>query len=171
MQQLHRIFIIATIAALAAGIATADVTAGKLALRGERRAWFWSAHDGDTITCQFNTTTIKVRIWGIDAPELRQPGGVEAAYYLRAFLAGHTVTLNVRSVDRYGRAIATVTRDDGYDVGAAMLESGNAWWYAQYARAALNYRAHEAHARARSIGLWRTPAPEPPWYWRARHRH
>ena len=64
--------------------------------------------DGDTIvvrTADFED--IRVRLYGIDAPESKQPGGVEATKALRV-LQGQRVTTREMDTDRYGRMVGLV---------------------------------------------------------------
>src|SRR4051794_31732147 len=49
--------------------------------------------DGDTLVVQLSTGPIKVRLYGIDAPEHNQPGGFESAVTLRSLVAGKQVSL------------------------------------------------------------------------------
>jgi endonuclease YncB( thermonuclease family) len=113
---------------------------------------------------------LKVRLWGIDAPELAQPYGTSATLELRRLTATTTFTLQVRSRDRYGRTVAILTLPDGRRVNTLMVQSGAAWWYRQYARKAADLMAAEVQARADHRGLWRDPDPTPPWTFRAAQR-
>jgi len=61
---------------------------------------------------------------------------------------------------------------DGIDVGLERIKRGMAWAFVRYLkeleperRAA--YLAAEAAARSERRGLWRDPAPMPPWEWRS----
>jgi len=127
-------------------------------------------HDGDTMRCSVGTRMLKVRLWGIDAPELAQPYGTSATLELRRLTATTTFTLQVRSRDRYGRTVAILTLPDGRRVNTLMVQSGAAWWYPQYARKAADLMAAEVQARADHRGLWRDPDPTPPWTFRAAQR-
>ena len=68
--------------------------------------------DGDTFVI---TGGKSVRLLGIDAPALKEPGGTEASARLRALVAGRTVRLEVewenRVDDPYGRRLAWVWLD------------------------------------------------------------
>ena len=67
--------------------------------------------DGDTLIVSVNGSEERVRLIGVNTPELRpaQPGAVEAAEYARGF-AGARVWLefDVEARDKYGRALAYV---------------------------------------------------------------
>jgi endonuclease YncB( thermonuclease family) len=67
--------------------------------------------DGDTYTIMYDGEETSVRIWGIDAPELREPGGPEARDVLASHIGGRIVTLAFpgRSKrDNFGRLLASV---------------------------------------------------------------
>lgn len=123
-------------------------------------------HDGDTITVD----GVKVRLYGIDAPELSQPGGEASRDHLRALLRGQRVKVAVMDKDAYGRTVGRLFLPDGSDVCAEMVRAGHAWVYRKYCRDCRDLLAAEALARWRGIGLWSEEAPTPPWQWRKQHR-
>lgn len=79
-----------------------------------------NVHDGDTLTvalCGDMSVPVGVRLYGIDAPELRQTYGIEARDALRAMLpVGHAVQVVALGTDRYGRVVGLVM-DKGHNVG------------------------------------------------------
>jgi endonuclease YncB( thermonuclease family) len=46
-----------------------------------------SIYDGDTFQVRCDGRKQKIRLWGIDAPEVKQPLGIEARNYLRSLVA------------------------------------------------------------------------------------
>ncbi len=122
--------------------------------------------DGDTL----QVGAVRVRLFGIDAPEHNQtcggagtewPCGAAASARLTA-LAAPGVRCTGDEHDRYGRLVATCEAA-GVDLGARMVADGLAWAFVRYSEV---YVATEADARARHAGLWRGPA-EAPWDFRA----
>lgn len=92
--------------------------------------------DGDTLIVQvglwFGQSIIEhIRIFGIDAPELRGrcPSETEAAKSARQYLAGLVASgpVELRDVrrEKYGRALASVTAG-GIDISSRMIEAGHA---------------------------------------------
>lgn len=75
--------------------------------------------DGDT----FAMNGIKVRMSGLDAPELGTPGGIEAAQHLAALLQEGRVTIVPRSRDVYGRTVADVFMN-GQNLAERMIAEG-----------------------------------------------
>jgi micrococcal nuclease len=124
-----------------------------------------SVHDGDTITVLDAGRQTKVRLEGIDAPELRQPFGSKARDALAALTKGKTVGMIGGKPDRYGRTVARV-EVDGQDVGHRLVSDGLAWHYTRYSRDAA-LAAAERVARETRRGLWVDARPVPPWDWRA----
>jgi endonuclease YncB( thermonuclease family) len=64
--------------------------------------------DGDT----FAYGTERIRIQGIDAPELSESGGFEASQRLDLLLKEGPVRIVPQALDRYGRTVADVYVDD-----------------------------------------------------------
>jgi len=120
------------------------------------------AHDGDTIRLEDGS---RVRLWGIDAPELKQPYGEASRDFLRRQVLRRTVTLRTHGEDRYGRVLAVVVLG-GRDVNADLLRHGLAWWYAKYTPGAADYAALEQAARKQRVGLWAQAVPLAPWDFR-----
>jgi endonuclease YncB( thermonuclease family) len=125
-----------------------------------------SVHDGDTLRAIDEAQVEqRIRLHGIDAPERGQPFGNVARDRLAALTMGKAVAVDVEDVDRYGRTVARLDAD-GLDVGRQMVADGLAWHYTRYSDDE-RVAAAEAAARAGRRGLWRDPAPVPPWEWRA----
>lgn len=130
-----------------------------------------NVHDGDTLTvapCGDMSVPVGVRLYGIDAPELRQTYGIEARDALRAMLpVGHAVQVVALGTDRYGRVVGLVM-DKGHNVNAAMLEGGHAWFFKRYCKAKFCrlWKRSAEQARKNRRGLWENAAPIAPWKWR-----
>jgi endonuclease YncB( thermonuclease family) len=132
--------------------------------------------DGDTIdilTSRFETQ--RIRLSGIDAPELGQAFGRNAKAALSSLAFTRQVTIEWHKRDRYGRLVGKVTLD-GRDIALEMLTLGMAWHYRQFEteqRVADRGRYQEAENRARAArrGLWADAVRVPPWEYRGRHSH
>ena len=120
--------------------------------------------DGDTITVlDSKKQEIKVRLWGIDAPEKKQSFGVNAKSSLSFKTFGKYVVLEVKSKDRYGRTVANVYVGNRW-INKELVEDGMAWYYRQYAKSPELEQA-EHQARSAKRGLWSQQAV-PPWEYR-----
>ena len=128
-----------------------------------------SVHDGDTLRALDPTRTErKVRLLGIDAPEIGQPFGTKARDRLTALVKGKAVTVHDSGSDNYGRSLARV-EVAGEDVNRRLVADGCAWHYTRYSDDD-SLAAAEAEAKAARRGLWAEPDPVPPWEWRATER-
>ena len=123
-----------------------------------------SIHDGDTITVLQDKQQVKVRLFGIDAPELKQPHGKKSKQFLSNLIAGKNVEVDENGKDRYKRTIGTIYLD-GADINAQMVENGYAWAYRKFSK---KYTPQESQAKKQRLGLWRDKEPIPPWEWRKR---
>lgn len=122
--------------------------------------------DGDTITIQtLNNERIKVRLYGIDAPEKKQDYGIKSLDVLKELSYGKTVDVEVKEKDRYGRTVGIVFLN-GEEINLKMIETGNAWHYKKYAKEKANYSNAEAEARKSKLGLWNSDKQISPWEYR-----
>ncbi len=125
--------------------------------------------DGDTMTVLRDNVPVKIRIYGIDAPERRQAWGDRAKQALGELTHGQTVEIQEMGRDRYCRTVASVVAQ-GQDIGLKMIRMGLAWVYPRYCRASAceEMRQTQAEAQAARAGLWADPDQMPPWEWRHR---
>lgn len=121
-----------------------------------------SIHDGDTITILQGKQQIKVRLFGIDAPELKQPYGKKSKQFLASLIAGQVVKVEPNGKDKYKRTLGII-HFKGQDINAQMVLNGYAWAYVKYSRI---YANQEKLARENKRGLWQSSDPTPPWEWR-----
>ena len=125
--------------------------------------------DGDTIIVQLQTGPIRVRLYGIDAPESTQAEGREATAYLVKRIAHQSVELEPYSQDRYNRMVAIIYLGDE-DIDETMVQQGFAWAYRQYLkRSDTDYCYYEMDARKAHLGLWFLPAAQQIAPWEYRH--
>lgn len=159
--------------AVAAALASAVVaaTAPFCAARDAqgRPAWRVAVvNDGDTITCRdAEGREERVRLVGIDAPELDQPHGRDARAALAAKLAGGVVRVEGDARDRHGRVLGRLVVD-GRDLNREMVAEGWAWAFTGFATDD-DLAAAEAAARHARRGLWADPQPVAPGRWRELH--
>lgn len=123
--------------------------------------------DGDTIAVLRNGAVVRVRLWGVDAPERKQPRADEAREVLQRKLDGKAVDVDVVSRDRYKRLVARVSVN-GQCVNLELLNAGWAWWYARYAPAAGEYAAAQDAAKTARRGIWMDFDAMAPWEWTRR---
>lgn len=90
-------------------------------------------YDGDTCTvkrgCAPGVVLLgeRVRVEGINAPELRNAGGTAARdYALQLAPPGTRVTLTSRHMDKYGRLLAKIMLPSGKDFSTEMIAAGHA---------------------------------------------
>ena len=64
--------------------------------------------DGDTLLLQSGSQRIKVRMYGIDAPELKQSYGENSKSYLEKRILNKNIDVKVINEDKYGRKVGKV---------------------------------------------------------------
>jgi endonuclease YncB( thermonuclease family) len=111
----------------------------------------------------------RVRLYGVDAPELNQPYGRNAKEALEDLLRGREISLQIYDIDQYDRKVVVLMADD-VNVNLALLESGNTWYYGYHCKEDFCRDWEKAAQKAKSEhkGLWNTPKPVAPWEFRAR---
>lgn len=111
------------------------------------RAW---VIDGDTI----DISGTRIRLAGIDAPELGDPYGNKAKFFLVNMCQGQQVRAVFDGELSYERAVATCFLPDGRDLSAEMVKAGMALDWRKFSGG--KYRSLEPpDARKR---LWRCDA-------------
>jgi endonuclease YncB( thermonuclease family) len=133
-----------------------------------------AVYDGDTVLLTTREESrLKVRLYGIDAPETRkpdkagQPYGDVAKRTLMYKIMGRRVVAEIVDIDQHQRAVAVI-RHEGRDINREMVAEGMAWAYRQYLQGAYasEYISSENRARSRRAGIWRESKPQPPWEFR-----
>lgn len=109
----------------------------------------------------------RIRLYGIDCPERRQPFGKRAKQFTSKLVYKKIVEVKPVGKDRYGRTVAWVYID-GTCLNKELLRTGLAWHYKRYSHD--KELAELEEARASRIGLWSDPHPTPPWEWRSIRR-
>jgi micrococcal nuclease len=149
---------------LCAALATAQAASYPFSLSGE----VVGVTDGDTIKLLRETRLYRIRLNGVDAPEMGQAYGRKSKDYLASLVAGKSVEVIVRDTDRYGRLVGDVLVG-GKSANAALVAVGLAWHYTAYSKDE-SLGGLEKEARAKKLGLWADPHPIPPWDYRHRKR-
>ncbi|MBU0943602.1 MAG: thermonuclease family protein [Proteobacteria bacterium] len=128
--------------------------------------------DGDTIQVLYKGRSIRVRLWGIDTPEWRQPFSKIAKKHTIKLLADPEVELEEKDWDDYGRLVAIVITKKKQCLNEELLRAGLAWVHIYYCKEAICDRWYkiEREARGKRSGLWRDNSPTPPWVWK-RQKH
>jgi len=124
--------------------------------------------DGDTLTVlAAGDRQVKVRLYGVDAPETGQDFGRRAKQAASELAFGKAVRVRPARVDRYGRTVAEVMLPDGRDLGREIVRRGMAWHFVKYAPADKELASLQAKAKEAKRGLWSQPGAVPPWHWRS----
>ena len=128
--------------------------------------------DGDTFSgLTNNKQLVKIRIYGIDAPEKNQAFGTRSKQYLSDLIFRKQVRIHLQLTKRgkpkrsWDRFVAWVYTSDGKDVSAEMLKAGMAWHFKKY-DSTPEYAKYEINARKVRVGLWVDQNPIAPWNFR-----
>lgn len=126
--------------------------------------------NGDTVTVLQGLQPVKIRLHGIDCPELGQPFGTKARQFTASLVFDQKVTIEPRGTDRDGLTVAWVYLN-GMNINYELVKVGMAWWDRTYAPNDRTLESLEGEARAARRGLWSDPNPVPPWGWKAQKKN
>ena len=137
-----------------------------------------SVHDGDSITARRvgaqREKPHKVRVYGIDCPELGQPFGEEARDLAQRMLGGKTVEIvPAQKGKSYRREVGGIVLvSDMLVIQDALVSAGLAWVDDRFCKLPVCdlWRLHQREAKAARRGLWADEGAVPPWTWRKLQR-
>jgi endonuclease YncB( thermonuclease family) len=106
--------------------------------------------DGDTFDLKSGE---RVRLMGLDAPEMGRCGSVQAKERLASLVLGKTVNLEETAREEYGRTLALVYQN-GKLINNIMIEEG--WAVADYRKNSQKDILAQSHkdAQVKKVGLW-----------------
>ena len=117
--------------------------------------------DGDTFIAKEKGKELKCRMAYIDAPELKQPYGLEIKEYLENQLSLYDFDLEILSRDFYGRSLVVV-HHGALNINRWMVIRGRAWIYKNKKLP----KEFQEIAQKEKVGLWQEDSPVSPWEWR-----
>ena len=121
--------------------------------------------DGATVEVAGNDKQVyKIRLTGIDSPELTQEYGSEAREFLEKLALEKDVQVKITGKDRWGRYLGEMMIDGKTDPRIELLKRGLAWTSEKSPLPALE--EYRVKAQQKGKGLWKQNDPTPPWIYR-----
>jgi micrococcal nuclease len=137
--------------------------------------------DGDTLDVDApdgSRPTTRVRLWGVDTPEVAGSGGPEmhfgpqASGFTKSLVLDQRIRLELsgqRTRDRYGRLLAFVYLADGGMLNEQLVETGHAYADPRFDHEyKQRFSALEERARRGRTGLWTDVSAKEMPLWRQR---
>lgn len=121
--------------------------------------------DGDTFELLVGTTTHRIRLAGIDAPEKKQDFSAASKQLLGQLCNGQLLTVVVTGTDRNKRKVAEVYTEQKLWINKVLIAKGMAWHFKKYS-SNKDLANAELLARKQKVGLWSVKNPVAPWDWR-----
>ena len=120
--------------------------------------------DGDTVILTDNNgKKRRIRLNGIDCPEIGQEYGAEARKYVEKIALGKYTSVEIVGKDQYKRILG-ILYVDGINVNEALLKDGLAWVY-KYNKDP-KYEQLAKQAQAIKLNIWSNPNAIDPYIWR-----
>ncbi len=123
--------------------------------------------DGDSLTLlDIEKRQHKIRLQGIDAPEMKQAYGQKSKESLSKLVYNKTIKVHWSKKDRFGRTVGQVMLGE-IDICLEQVRRGMAWHFKDYQdEQSVNdrdlYDRAEVEARELRLGLWQDAAPIEP---------
>lgn len=134
-------------------------------LRGRRQVKMLHVMDGDTyLGVDTSGRKFKMRLRGIDCPEVGQELAEDATLAVRQWMQGQWVDVKFAGKDRYGRWVVDITLPKGEDLAESLLHHGLAFPLP----GKFSWTAWKARLSRR--GLWKLRRRKMPWQAAARRR-
>ena len=124
--------------------------------------------DGDTVVTKgkrlffFDANPLRIRLYGIDAPESEQKGGTESTNTLKKLASKHSKKIYLTEVakDKYGRTVGIIghgASNPQHHYNLQMLREGQAHCYMleQNSPFREEYEEAEAEAKKKRLGIWK----------------
>lgn len=130
--------------------------------------------DGDSFNATYNNKKIRIRLYGVDAPEKSQAFcNISRTALINLLYENKDVHIEVLYHDPYNRAVSIVHFENGNTLQEELLRNGHTWVYAQFCDKPFcdEWLQLEEDARNDKIGLWQDNKPIPPWKWRKDRRN
>jgi micrococcal nuclease len=131
--------------------------------------------DGDTVYFQAagDDNFKKLRLVGIDAPEIKQPFGRQSKQCLANLINNKSIQIISYGEDHYKRTLAKIFIKK-IDINLAMIKEGCAWFYRRYKNTLdkddqAMYDKAEIFAIENKKGLFSNQEAEAPWVWRKKN--
>lgn len=164
---MNKKFFIVTAAATLAAIVLVFMVSKALVPQKKENKWksfsatVTKVYDGDTVKL---LSGVKVRLLGIDTPEIHHPDlpvekyGYKAYYYLKNRILGKTCKIEYNTsekYDKYGRLLAYIYLDNVF-INGELVEKGFAYIYNRSeGKKSGELRRLEQEARENNKGLWK----------------
>ena len=134
-------------------------------------------YDGDTVSAFVDGHLEKIRLIGIDAPEMDQrPWGSKAKECLRSIISATdsriSLEYDIDRRDKYGRILAYIWTLDGKMINEEMMKKGCAvlFTFPPNVKYAERFRAAQKKAQEHKAGIWGDHAlQESPYAYRKKH--
>lgn len=131
-----------------------------------------TVYDGDSLdVVGKNGKRIKLRLYGIDAPEKGQHFANTARAFLEDLTQNSLYSLDVYYKDKYDRYVAVLYDDNGIAVQEDLIRNGFAWVYPRFCDDVLlcvGWQNVQDEAKSSRQGLWQEENPLTPWDYKHR---
>ena len=123
-------------------------------------------YSGDTLDVETQSEIVKIKLYGIDAPESGQDGNLSATRFLERLVLQSPIDIKVMETDVFGRNLAIIGHEgQKWSLNAIMVANGYAWVKPDECKIDLcsDLNKLESQARTLKLGIWSGFDLVPPW--------
>ena len=121
--------------------------------------------DSNNIIVMREGKPVKIRLYGMDAPELSQAFGQKAKKLITRFVQGKMLSVEMKDPDKDGRLVGEVFVKN-MNINQSLVDAGYAW---ANTKDSSKFVKNERRAKEAKLGLWRDKSPVPPWEYRQKY--
>lgn len=148
-------------------VAEAELFTEEKSMMQQNKVEVVNVYDGDSLdVLGSNGKKIKLRLYGIDAPEKGQNFSQSAKVFLEDTVKDKLYSLDVRYKDKYGRYVAVLFDENGIALQEDLIRNGFAWVYPQFCEdiiLCVGWQHVQEEAVNSRQGLWQEKNPLSPW--------
>ena len=122
--------------------------------------------DGDTLNVEIQNEIVRIKLYGIDAPESGQAGNNSSTRFLKHLVLNDLVDLKMVNTDVFGRSLAVLTRaGQKLSINATIVANGYAWVKPNECEISVcdELIKLESQAKLLKLGIWSGHDLVPPW--------
>ena len=126
---------------------------------------------GDSFILKCSNGNQDIRLYGIDAPEKKQPYYKASKKILKILCYKKNIKIKYIDIDKYDRIVGIAYIND-ICINEEMIKKGFAWIFVRFCKEPYysKWMKFQKEAKKNRLGLWNDKNPTPPWIFREENK-